>query len=91
MFNGICSTCGARLVFVPTKAGRDMPCEVNPVKIENVQDGKRYVVWLSGEGCSVLSGVDVLTVADAFTTDVTIFEPHWGNCNKPDQHRRRRT
>ena len=90
MFRGECTTCGARLIFVPTKAGREMPCESEPVELEQVKIGLRYAVKRPGEGCEIKSGADVLVAADAFSDDAVIYIPHWGNCNAPARHRRRR-
>lgn len=91
MFRKRCSTCGAALVLVPTKSGKEMPCEEQPVPHHGVAAGTRYAVMRGNEGCEIVSGHELITLFEAFDAeDVRIFEPHWGNCNAPDKHRRRK-
>jgi hypothetical protein len=88
MFHGRCSTCDESLVFVPTKGGKQMPCLVAKVALENVQGGQRYAVKPSGdEGCSIRSGAAIL---DDPKEGDSYYLPHWGGCNAPDLHRRQR-
>lgn len=91
---GKCTTCDARITFVPTVRGREMPCEYESLKsLDDVQAHLRYAVKRAGLGCEIKSGADVLAdiePGDVTTGEVRIYVPHWGNCNAPDHHRRRK-
>lgn len=89
MITARCTTCGAHIVFVPTKAGKEMPCEVKAVMFNELQVGLRYAVKIPGKGCEIKSGASILD-ADEPYTNASFFEPHWGNCNAPDAHRKAR-
>lgn len=87
MFEGTCTTCGARLSFLPTKNGKQMPCEHAPIPLSSVVAGKRYAV-VEPDGCVITGGDTILGLVMGFDYALRIYEPHWGNCNAPDKHRR---
>ncbi len=46
---GQCRTCGARIVWIRTKAGKNMPVDPQFVDYKKVQNGKERIVLPSGE------------------------------------------
>lgn len=79
----ICRTCGAPIVWKSTASGKLMPCEAYPITI--VPNAKSEFKALDKYG--KLIPCDKVNAPIALSE--TAWEPHWGNCNKPDDHRRR--
>lgn len=46
---GICSKCGKQIMWVKTKAGKNMPCNPNFVYYKEQKDGKDRIVLDNGE------------------------------------------
>lgn len=46
---GQCRTCGARIVWIRTKAGKNMPVDPQFVDYKKVQNGKERIALPSGE------------------------------------------
>jgi len=46
---GQCRTCGARIVWIRTKAGKNMPVDPQFLDYKKVQNGKERIVLPSGE------------------------------------------
>ena len=83
----ICRSCGARILWVRTKAGKAMPLNEVPVPEGNViismgpARGQQTAIVESKEESAArrANPIDVARVA---------FVPHWATCPSAQQHRR---
>lgn len=71
---GKCSKCRADVIWVRTRAGKNMPCDPTPVTYWQDSKGKGRVITPNGE-----------TIACRFEGDMDKatgwgYIPHWGTC-----------
>ena len=78
-----CRTCGAEIIWKKTATGKNMPCEAYPITIVPSSGSKFKALDRFGK---LIPCVKVDQPGD--NTEIG-WEPHWGNCNNPDAHRRR--
>lgn len=73
---GKCSRCGAKIRWIITPSGKNMPCEVSPELYIAVEGGKQRIVTPSGEviACGLTNDPEMATGHG--------FIPHWGNCGR---------
>jgi len=89
MWRSRCSTCNASLVWAVMPKGKKMPCEAKLLGLSDLAPDRRYVARFSPGVFRLSTGEELLTQLDAFSAEVEVYEPHWGNCNNADHHRRR--
>jgi len=77
-----CTSCGAKIIWIRTKAGKHMPCNPELVEYWLEKDGPNKIVTRNGE-----------VVSCAFE-QMTLIEPtgtgyisHWDTCPSADKHR----
>ena len=77
----ICRSCGAPIQWIKTTAGKNMPCNINPVHYKLSDDGTDKVVTKDGAviTCKI---VNYQGNADGYG-----YTPHWSTCNAPDSFR----
>lgn len=78
-----CRTCGAEIIWKKTAGGKNMPCEAYPIEVIPNPRSKFKALDRYGK----LISCD--KTQESGPTSEIAWEPHWGNCNKPDEHRRR--
>lgn len=76
-----CKGCGAVMVWIPTPAGKQMPCDATPVKYRADPAGKAKIVTAAGE---VLS----CEISPAGETDGYGWIPHWSTCPRAGDFKR---
>ena len=78
-----CRTCGAEIVFIPTKTGKAMPCEAPQVMFRAKKGGKERIVTPDGEvlACEIVEDVSRATGVGHI--------PHWAACPGAGRHRKR--
>lgn len=81
-----CKACGADLVFIPTKAGRVMPCDAQKIPYRDAW-GER----VKGDTLKLITEDGMLTygVLD-FDSDKIGYQSHFATCPAADQFRRRK-
>lgn len=76
-----CKSCGAEIIWIKTRNGKNMPCDAEPVYYLPDPDGKEVIVTSGG------------TVTHGFLSDMRIAETgyrsHFATCPNANQHRRR--
>lgn len=77
-----CRSCGAPIVWIRTRAGKQMPCDANPVHFVNRPKGADLIVMNDG---FVLRG-DVVTDPAEATGCGHI--SHFSTCPNADEHRK---
>lgn len=75
-----CKSCGAPLVWIRTTAGKNMPCNAEPVRFDYKLGSKDKVVTENGE---------VLPAEIRSDGSETGYIPHWATCPEADKHRKR--
>lgn len=75
-----CKSCGAKIKFLRTKAGKWMPCDPETVSAEDLDAGDKLV---TKDG-------DVLTVNGKTPEGYGAvgYVPHWATCKSPELFRR---
>ncbi len=78
-----CSSCGAPLVWIPTKNGKRMPCNAGLIPYKANPEGKQFLVTDTG---------DVVRCDVAFDGPPTGFAriSHFATCPYSKQHRKRK-
>jgi hypothetical protein len=78
-----CKACGKPIIWMKTKATKNMPCDADLVPYWESASGTKRVLTLNGEiiKCE-LSGDEQKATGIGRT-------PHWGSCTSPDQFRKR--
>ena len=74
MRKGICKHCGAKIVWIQTVSGKNMPCEAERVMYWERLGAKDRIVTPNGEvlRCEYEGDPDKATGIG--------YVPHWGNC-----------
>lgn len=78
-----CRSCGKRILWIRTRAGKSMPCDAKRVN---------YRIKPGGPAKVVTPGGDVIScelVTDPAEASGWGYVPHWSTCNAPDKFRRR--
>ncbi len=78
-----CRSCGSPIVWVKTKAGKNMPCNSAIVNYKKDPEGKEKIVTPSGE---VVTGRVVSDPADA---DGNGYISHFATCKFAAAHRKK--
>jgi len=73
---GRCKGCGAQVIWVKTKNGKNMPCDPNWVRYKKIPGGKERVVTDQGEVLACTTDVD-LDDADGFG-----YISHFASCRR---------
>lgn len=83
MSANICKSCGKPIVWMKTKAGKDMPCDAALVLYWADEAGKDTVINRSGETvrCSLKGENELISGLGRV--------PHWITCDSPDRFRKR--
>ena len=78
-----CKECGAEIIFIPTKAGKSMPCDAPQVMYRGVKGGKERVVTSDGAvlACEI--------VEDAARAHGVGHIPHWATCSGVGRFRKK--
>lgn len=79
---GRCGGCGAQVIWIKTKAGKNMPC--NPALVDYKAGGKDKIVLTTGD---VVSGT-VVSASDG--PDGCGYISHFATCAKADRFRRKK-
>lgn len=76
-----CRSCGKPIVWMKTKAGKNMPCDEALVLYWADEQGKDTVINHAGEAvrCSLTGANELLSGLGRV--------PHWATCDSPDQFR----
>ncbi len=71
---GRCTKCGAKILWIKTPTGKNMPCDPDLIPYWQNSKGKKHIVTPNGEviACQ-LEG-------DAQTATGLGYVPHWGTC-----------
>lgn len=80
--NPKCRSCGKPIVWMKTKAGKNMPCDKDLVLYREDEKGKDTVINHAGEvvRCSFQGDKALLVELGRV--------PHWATCDRPDQFRK---
>ena len=79
-----CKSCGAEIVWVKTRAGKDMPCDPGLIPFWAKFKATSKVVTLDGDVVSCLLDGDPDEISGVGRI------PHWATCPNAAQHKRRR-
>lgn len=71
---GVCSSCKARILWVKTAKGRDMPLDEAP-NLEGTM--------------TIIDGRAVTQSDNLFELEMLRYMPHWATCPHADQHRKK--
>lgn len=76
-----CRSCGMPIVWLKTTAGKNMPCDAEPVLYWRDEGGKDTVITRAGEviRCSLHGDNELLSSLGRV--------PHWVTCDSPEQFR----
>lgn len=77
-----CRSCGAKIIWIITPAGKKMPCDPEPVYFKPAQDGELRLVTANG---TIARGTKAEKAEDALCGYVS----HFATCPNADKHRRR--
>jgi hypothetical protein len=91
MKKATCRSCGAEIVWVQTKAGNTMPCDVGPVTYWERAKAKDKIVTPNGEVLSCVFEGDQSSLFDTEAATGIGYVPHWATCKYPEAHRKART
>ena len=78
-----CRSCGAEIIWIKTRAGKNMPCNATLVPYKQTETGKEYVVAEDG------SMIRCTLLFDGLPTGMARV-PHWATCPTVEQHRRKK-
>lgn len=81
---GQCSGCGARVIWIKTGAGKNMPCNPTLHNYKIDQTGKEKIVTQTGKVVTGVTGVDA-QAADGFG-----YISHFATCKSANNFRRSR-
>ena len=78
-----CRACGKPIIYMKTRLGKFMPCDLPLVPYWISEDGSKRVLTHSGElvRCELTGNHDDITGHGR--------TPHWGSCKNPDRFRKR--
>ena len=77
-----CKSCGADIIWIKTTNGKNMPCDLHPVRYWQQDKGKGTVVTKNGEVISCAFE------GEGFPTGCA-YVPHWSTCPNADGHRKK--
>jgi hypothetical protein len=84
MSDSLCKACGAKIRWIRTFAGKNMPVEPDLEDIDEFEEGDSLV---TESGITYRKGADF----HARHPDVMMaYMPHWAFCSKPNDFRRKR-
>lgn len=81
---GQCSGCGARIIWIKTEAGKNMPCDPDIKNYKIDKTGKEKIVTLTGKVVTGITGVDNAH-SDGFG-----YISHFATCRNANSFRRGR-
>ena len=84
MNTSICRSCGAKLVYIQTASGKQLPCDAYPGYYTTKAGNSDRVVTKNG---AVLS---CEIVAKPENADGIGYRPHWSTCDNPNRFRKRK-
>jgi len=82
---GKCRSCGAQIIWIKTKAGKNMPCNAKLVSFRYPKEGEKgtqRIVLAHGEVVSVIE-------EDSDKADGQGYISHFASCPNANKHRRR--
>ena len=79
-----CRSCGAEIIWVKTRAGRDMPCDPGLIPFWAKLKAKDKVVTQEGDVVSCLLEGDPQEITGVGRV------PHWATCPFSKQHKRKK-
>lgn len=79
-----CRSCGARLIWIKTASGKNMPCDYEPVKFRYNFLSNIRLVTKEGE----ITGADIVRSANE-SYDAIGYFPHWATCSNPEKFKKR--
>lgn len=91
-----CSSCGARVMWVVTTAGRLMPLDARQSPDGNVRLTGQKVPHPKNPSAPLMAEAEVLTnrsifdIADDTETATPLYLPHFATCPNADRHRTRK-
>lgn len=79
----VCKSCGAEIIWIKTKNGKNMPCDAKPISYRNTFP----------QGSLVLITPDGKVARGEFdpSSDTIGYLSHFATCPNANQHRKRRT
>ncbi|GFI46247.1 hypothetical protein IMSAGC019_01560 [Lachnospiraceae bacterium] len=80
---GQCGGCGCRILWIRTKAGKNMPCNPTMLNYRKEPGGKEKIVTQDGE---VVSGITGVSPEEA---DGIGYTSHFATCTQAKRFRRR--
>lgn len=80
---GQCGGCGCRILWIRTKAGKNMPCNPTMLNYQKEPGGKEKIVTQEGE---VVSGITGVSPEEA---DGIGYTSHFATCTRAKSFRRR--
>lgn len=80
---GQCGGCGCRILWIKTKAGKNMPCNPTMLNYRKERGGKEKIVTQEGE---VVSGITGVSPEEA---DGIGYTSHFATCTQAKNFRRR--
>lgn len=80
---GQCRECGCRILWIKTKAGKNMPCDPIMLNYRKENGGKEKIVTQDGE---VVSGITGVSTEEA---DGIGYISHFATCSQPKRFRKR--
>ena len=83
MNQGTCKACGAPILWIRTRAGKSMPCDVKPLSYVESQGAPQKIVTAAGD---VLS----CELVEEHKTNKRGYLPHWATCPNADSFRRKK-
>lgn len=78
-----CRSCGKRILWIKTKAGKSMPCDAEPVGYRYNSESRTKLV--TPDGCVIPCDI----VQDPAEAEGRGYVPHWSTCDNPNKFRRR--
>lgn len=77
-----CKDCGAEIIWIKTKAGKNMPCDATPIW---------YIADPAGKGRLVTEAGETIRCTFAENTETATgwgYIPHWSTCPAAEHFRR---
>lgn len=78
-----CRSCGKRILWIKTRAGKSMPCDADPVNYRYNSESRTKLV--TPDGCVIPCDI----VQDPAEAEGRGYVPHWSTCDNPNKFRRR--
>lgn len=81
---GSCKSCGQRVIWIRTTAGKNMPCNPEMITYKIKQGGKEKIVTPNGE-------VHSAEIVESGTSDATGigYISHFATCPNANRHRKK--